>query len=85
MPKTKRPPSAARQRFGQRLRELRQARGWTLEDLGEKADLAWNYVAQIERGERNVSIDNMAALADAMGTTLSVLLQEEAPTVGTGS
>lgn len=82
MPQTKRPPSAARRRFGQRLRELRRARGWTLEDLGEEADLAWNYVAQVERGERNISIDNMAALADAMGTTLSILLKEEASTAG---
>lgn len=74
MPKTKRAPSAARKLFGQRLRAERHARGLTLEDVGEKADIAWNYVAQVERGERNIGIDNMAALADALDVDLAKLL-----------
>lgn len=40
--------------------------------------MAWNYIAQVERGERNIGIDNMAALADALGMPLSELLVEEA-------
>lgn len=77
MPATKRPPSAARKLFGQRLRAERRAQGLTLEDVGEVADIAWNYVAQVERGERNIGIDNMAALADALGLPLSELLVEK--------
>lgn len=77
MPRTKRPPSAARKLFGERLRAARRAQGLTLEDVGEKADIVWNYVAQVERGERNVGIDNMAALADAIGIPLSDLLRNE--------
>lgn len=77
MPKTKRAPSAARKLFGQRLRAERHARGLTLEDVGEKADIAWNYVAQVERGERNIGIDNMAALADALGLELADLLGQK--------
>ncbi|QLG13458.1 helix-turn-helix transcriptional regulator (plasmid) [Deinococcus sp. D7000] len=75
MPRTKRAPSAARKLFGQRLRAERHARGLTLEDVGERADIAWNYVAQVERGERNIGIDNMAALADALGLGLDELLR----------
>lgn len=78
MPATKRPPSAARKLFGQRLRAERRARGLTLEDVGEVADIAWNYVAQVERGERNIGIDNMAALADALNIPLAELLQVNA-------
>lgn len=74
MPKTKRTPSMARKIFGERLREERKKQGLTLEDVSEKADMAWNYIAQVERGERNVGIDNMAALADALETPLSDLL-----------
>lgn len=78
MPTTKRAPSAARKLFGQRVRAERRARKLTLEDVSEKADMAWNYIAQVERGERNIGIDNMAALADALGMPLSELLVEEA-------
>lgn len=49
----------------------------TLEDVAEKADMNWSYIAQVERGERNVGIDNMAALADAVETHLSELLRTE--------
>lgn len=75
VPKTKRAPSAARRLFGERLRAERRAKGLTLEDVGEAADIAWNYVAQVERGERNIGIDNMAALADAVGVELPDLLR----------
>lgn len=34
----------------------------------------WSYIAQVERGTRNISIDNMAALADALGLPLKDLL-----------
>lgn len=75
MPASKRPPSPVRLVFARRLREERHARGLTLEDLGERADMNWSYIAQIERGERNVSLDNLAALADAVGVPLSDLLR----------
>ncbi|MBB5378615.1 transcriptional regulator with XRE-family HTH domain [Deinococcus metalli] len=76
MPKTKRAPSAARKMFGERLRAERRARRLTLEDVGEAADMAWNYVAQVERGERNIGIDNMAALANALGVPIASLLDQ---------
>jgi transcriptional regulator with XRE-family HTH domain len=53
--------------FGARLREQRQARGWTLEQLAERVELHWTYVGSIERGERNVSLVNIVRLAKAVG------------------
>lgn len=75
MPASKRPASDARKTFGIRLREARWKRDLTLEDVAEKADMNWSYIAQVERGERNVSIDNLAALADAVDMALPDLLQ----------
>lgn len=46
----------------------------TLEDVAERAAMNWSYIAQVERGERNVGIDNMAALAEALGVPLRDLL-----------
>ncbi|GAA5534066.1 helix-turn-helix transcriptional regulator [Deinococcus aluminii] len=79
MPRTKKTPnpSPLRRLFGQRLRSERHAQGLTLEDVAEAADMNWSYIAQVERGERNVSIDNMTALAEAVGRPLYRLLMPD--------
>src|SRR5690242_13842464 len=64
-----------RVQVGQRIRELRQTKKWSLEVLGEKADLHPGYVGGIERGERNVSIDNLAKIASAFDLSLAELLE----------
>ena len=56
----------ARGLFGKRLRELREQRGWSQEQLGELADLHRNYVGRVERGEQNISIDTIEKLAHAL-------------------
>ncbi|HNO78340.1 MAG TPA: helix-turn-helix transcriptional regulator [Phycisphaerae bacterium] len=53
-------------KVGQKLRELREEMGWSQEELGFKADLHRNYIGGIERGERNVGIENIAKLAKAL-------------------
>lgn len=54
---------------GARVRELREAKGWSQEQLGFKSGLHRNYVGGIERGERNVGIENLARLAKALGVS----------------
>lgn len=74
MAREKRAPSQTRQLFGERLRARRKELELTLEDVAEKAQMNWSYIAQVERGERNISIDNMAALAEALEVALRDLL-----------
>ncbi|GAA5504176.1 hypothetical protein Dxin01_03945 [Deinococcus xinjiangensis] len=69
-----REPSASRLTFAASVRRERQAQGMTLEDLGERSGLEWSYVGQVERGIRNISVDNMDALARGLGLTLRDLL-----------
>jgi transcriptional regulator with XRE-family HTH domain len=53
--------------FGRRVRELRLQAGLSQEALADRAGLHRTYVGSVERGQRNVSLDNIHALADALG------------------
>lgn len=64
----------ARDVFAARLREVRLAAGLSQEALAAKADLHRTYVGSVERGERNISIDNMEKLAKALGVGVVDLL-----------
>lgn len=55
-----------RVKFGKRLRELRKKVGLSQEELGFRAGIHRTYVGSIERGEQNVSIDNVHKLAKAL-------------------
>ncbi|MCW3053471.1 MAG: hypothetical protein JWN14_2641 [Chthonomonadales bacterium] len=62
-------------RLGQRIRELRRARNLSQEQLAEAAELVQHYISQIEQGERNVSVVTLRLLAQALGVTLSALVE----------
>ena len=51
---------------GRRIRTLREKAGWSQEELGFKSGLHRNYIGDIERGERNVAVVNIAKLAKAL-------------------
>lgn len=59
---------------GSRVRTLRLAKGMSQEDLAARAGLHRTYVGGVERGERNVSLINLARIATALEVTLSALV-----------
>jgi transcriptional regulator with XRE-family HTH domain len=60
--------------FGARVRALRQVRCLSQEKLAEKAGLHRTYLGAVERGERNISIININAIAIALSCEPSELL-----------
>lgn len=62
--------------FGKRLKRKRQEREYTQEMLAEKADLAPNYVGSVERGERNIGLENIIILARALQVSPKDLLPD---------
>ncbi len=61
-------------RFGATVRELREARAWSQEQLAEHAGLNRSYVGEIERGTAIASIVTLDKLARAFGVPMSRLL-----------
>lgn len=71
--------SKSLERFGERVRELRLAANLSQEKLAELARLHRTYIGGIERGERNVSLLNIHAIANALNEPVSALFRSEAP------
>jgi XRE family transcriptional regulator, regulator of sulfur utilization len=61
--------------FGERLRELRGARDWSQEEMGEACDLHWTYIGQVERGERNLTLESIQKIAHGLRINISELFK----------
>ena len=59
----------------QRIRGLRVARGWSLDDLAARCYLSPSTLSRIETGHRRIALDQLAPIARALGTTLDQLVE----------
>jgi Predicted transcriptional regulator with C-terminal CBS domains len=51
---------------GRRIRAMRKAKGWSQATLAERAGMVDSYVAGIERGERNISLESLEKIVRAL-------------------
>lgn len=63
--------------FGLKIRELREAKNISQEKLSFSTGFHRTYIGMIERGERNISLTNMAVFAKVFELNLSELLDFE--------
>lgn len=63
-------------KFGERLRKLRQERGWSQEELAAKSEHHWTYIGGVERGERNPTLLVIASLAKALKIRIADLFPD---------
>jgi transcriptional regulator with XRE-family HTH domain len=70
--------------IGERLRNRRKELGWSQEFTAEKADMHPTYIGQVERGEKNATIDSVTKICTALQYPMDSLFQhiviEESPT-----
>lgn len=59
--------------FGRNVRRFREARKMTQEVLAEKAELDRTFISDVERGGRNLSIQSIVRIANALGVSASEL------------
>jgi len=64
------------QSLGRRIREERLKLNLTQERLAEEVNLSTAYIGQIERGERSLTLENLAAVANRLGVTIDYLLSD---------
>jgi len=62
-----------RRLFGNRIRELRKAKKLSQQGLAAKAGLHYTYIGSVERGESNISFDNIVKITDALEIPLREL------------
>lgn len=61
--------------LGIKIRELRLQQGISQESLADLTGLHRTYIGSVERGERNISLNNIIEIARALKTTPSILLE----------
>lgn len=66
-----------RKKFGKAVRVLRLENGWTQEGLADHAGIHPTYLGGIERGTRNVSLDNILKIANALGVNPCRFFEDE--------
>ena len=66
-----------KQKFGKKVKDLRNEKGWSQEKLALNAELDRTYIPSIEKGERNVSIIVIEKIANALNINIKNLFEEQ--------
>lgn len=67
------------EQIGDKIREIRKTQGMTLEDLANKADLDWSFVARIETGKAAPSLKSLYGIAKALNVSINDLFIQGFP------
>ena len=62
--------------IGEVLKELRLDRGWTLRNLSLKADVSLGYLSEVERGQKELSSEVLASIANAIQVPIHQIIIE---------
>jgi transcriptional regulator with XRE-family HTH domain len=63
--------------LGARIRTLRESKGWSQEELADRAGIDRSYMSGVERGVRNISVLKVVAIAHALGVIPMTLFAKD--------
>lgn len=69
-------PNLLLKALGQRIRELRSKQGYSQEAFADKCGVHRTFMGTIERGESNLSFQNIFKVATNLGVSLSELFRD---------
>jgi len=67
---------------GERIREVREAKGWTQDKLATEADISKGFLSEVEKHGKNISLDLLLKVATALGASVGYLASGEGPQPG---
>ena len=67
--------STLRVQFGWRIKDLREERGLSQRGFAEKIGMSPSYLADVESGSRNISLDNIKRIADGFDISVAELME----------
>lgn len=62
---------------GDRIREIRDARGMTQDQLADQANISKGFLSDVENNKRNISSENLLRIANVLGASVDYLLRGE--------
>lgn len=65
-----------KKKFGIKMRQIRKQKKISQEELGFRANLHRTYISDVERGYRNVSLENIEKMAKALKVSIKDLVKE---------
>jgi transcriptional regulator with XRE-family HTH domain len=65
-----------RRRIGERIRQLRDKKGFSQEEFADSCDINRSYMGRIERGELNLTLETIRKVAKGLAITVSALLKD---------
>lgn len=71
------------QTIGLKLRRIRLKRGYSQEALADRAGLHPTYIGQVERGEKNITVESLSKITTALGIPISAAFDDLPPQVQT--
>jgi len=63
-------------KLGERVRRLRQAKGWSQEGLAQVCGMRREYIADVERGVRNITVMSLRRIGKGLGVGPALLLRD---------
>jgi transcriptional regulator with XRE-family HTH domain len=60
-----------------RLRTLRLARGWSLDELARRSNIGASTISRLETGRRRLAVDQLADLARALETSVDQIIGDD--------
>ena len=61
---------------GDKIRNLRNGRGWSQEELADRANVSRSFMGEIERGHASATIEVMEKITNALEITLEDLFRD---------
>ena len=62
---------------GERIKEVREAKGWTQDRLATEADISKSFLSEVEKHGKNISLDLLLKVATALGASVGYLASGE--------